>query len=145
MTTLAASAHQRGVDMLVSPIISEALPWKFPSSGRGVPAKYSTVTSTTLNRNPWLPVKGGTAARMACADEDPEVFFGPVDSSEHGKLLSWERKALAICANCLVRQKCLADALRHPGHQQHGVVGGMTAGQRRALLRDGHQKSCHVA
>jgi hypothetical protein len=25
------------------------------------------------------------------------------------------------------------------------VVGGMTAGQRRALLRDGHQKSCHVA
>jgi hypothetical protein len=95
MTTLAASAHQRRAVMLAGPVISKALPSKRPSNRPGASAKHSAVTVTTLNHNPWLPVKRAAVMRIACADEDPEIFFGPVDSSDPGKLLSWERKALA--------------------------------------------------
>ena len=83
--------------------------------------------------------------RIPCDDEDPEVFFGPKDSPVNGKLHAWEKKALAICAKCLIQQNCLAEALRYPVAQQHGVVGGMTASQRRALMRDGCQKTGQAA
>jgi hypothetical protein len=86
-----------------------------------------------------------TAVRIACDDEDPEVFFGPIDSPINGKLYAWEKKALAICVKCLIQRRCLAEALRHPVSQQYGVVGGMTAGQRRALLLDARQKSSLAA
>jgi Transcription factor WhiB len=82
-----------------------------------------------------------TAVRIACNDGDPEVFFGPIDSPVNGKLHAWEAKALAICARCLIQMRCLAEALRYPVSEQHGVVGGMTASQRRALMLAGRQKS----
>lgn len=116
------------------------------SSGRRcAPKERSTVTTTKLNYNPWLPMKHSAAVPIVCADEDTEVFFGPADSSENGKLFAWEKKALAFCAKCLIRQKCLAEALRHPVAHQYGVVGGMTASQRHVLLRDGRQKSVQAA
>jgi Transcription factor WhiB len=82
-----------------------------------------------------------TAVRITCNDGDPEVFFGPIDSLVIGKLYAWEAKALAICARCLIQKRCLAEALRYPVSEQHGVVGGMTASQRRALMLAGRQKS----
>ena len=85
------------------------------------------------------------AVRIACDDEDPEVFFGPIDSPINGKLYAWEKKALAICVKCLIQRRCLAEALRHPVSQQYGVVGGMTAGQRRALMLAGRQKASLAA
>jgi Transcription factor WhiB len=145
MTTLAASAHRRGVAVLEDPIANKALASRRSSSRRRVPAKYSAIRATIFDHNPWLPIKPTAAVRIACDDEDPDVFYGPVDSAGSEKLLAWERKALAICAECRFQQKCLTDALQHPAAQQHGVVGGMTAGQRRALLRDVHQKSGQVA
>ena len=135
MTTFAANAHQRGIAVLEDPIIDKTLPSKHSSSRRYTPTKHPTITATTFNHNPWLPVKRSTVARIACADEEPEGFFGPVDSSEDAELLAWEKRALALCATCLMQEKCLAEALRHPAAHQHGVVGGMTASQRRALLR----------
>jgi hypothetical protein len=69
----------------------------------------------------------------ACWTVDPEVFYGPVDSTDDGPPShAWERRALAVCAGCPVLRACRAAALKFPASEQYGVVGGMTAGQRRA-------------
>ena len=72
----------------------------------------------------------------ACRNVDPEVFFGPADSLRSGPpIYSWERQALAVCADCTLLAACRAMALEFPAAEQHGVLAGMTAGQRRAALR----------
>lgn len=76
-----------------------------------------------------------TGQQPACWGVDPEVFFGPADSPAGRTPLGWERQALAVCASCPVVRVCLAEALEFPAIEQYGVVGGMTAGQRRAVLR----------
>jgi len=76
-----------------------------------------------------------TDGRPACWGVDPETFYGPADSTENQPVLAWERRALTVCAGCPVQAGCLAAALAFPADEQHGVIGGTTAGQRRALLR----------
>lgn len=71
----------------------------------------------------------------ACSDVDPELFFPPVDTPEGAQPSPCENAALAVCAGCSVRAACPEVALGHPGREHYGVIGGMTAGQRRALLR----------
>ena len=71
----------------------------------------------------------------ACWEVDPEIFFGPADSPEGAPVHTWERRALAVCADCPVLATCRAEALEYAADEQYGVVGGMTAGQRRAVLR----------
>jgi hypothetical protein len=71
----------------------------------------------------------------ACWEVDPEVFYGPADSSEGEPVHTWERRALAVCAGCPVLATCRAEALEFAAEEQFGVIGGMTAGQRRAVLR----------
>lgn len=71
----------------------------------------------------------------ACWGVDPELFFGPADSYEGEPVHDWERRALSVCAACPVMAACLAAALTFPARDQHGVAGGMTAGQRRAELQ----------
>ncbi|KOV41956.1 WhiB family transcriptional regulator [Streptomyces sp. H036] len=44
-----------------------------------------------------------------------------------------QNKAKAVCAGCPVRTECLAHALDH--RIEHGIWGGMTERERRALLR----------
>jgi Transcription factor WhiB len=85
-----------------------------------------------------------TAAKIlpapACWGVDPELFFGPADSSAGQALFDWERQALSVCAGCRVQVTCLAAALEFPADEQHGVIGGMAAVQRRALLRASRQR-----
>src|SRR2546423_14012554 len=80
-----------------------------------------------------------TAAKVlpapACRGVDPELFFGPADSSAGQAIFDLERQALLVCAGCPVRAACLAAALEFPADEQHGVIGGMAAGQRQAVLR----------
>lgn len=71
----------------------------------------------------------------ACWEVDPEVFYGPADSPERGPMHTWERRALTVCADCPLLASCRAEALEYPADEQYGVIGGMTAGQRRAVLR----------
>lgn len=71
------------------------------------------------------------ANRAACAGEDATLF----QESGH------ERDALAVCASCPVLTECRADALAFERSSFRyrscpvGVVGGLTAWQRRAMYR----------
>lgn len=98
---------------------------------------------TSTRRHPTCTASQQHTARStpACGGVDPEVFFGPTDSPEGGPIHSWERQALSVCAACPLSAACLAAALTFPARDQHGVVGRMTAGQRRAALRAAHHRA----
>ncbi|MEN8113188.1 MAG: WhiB family transcriptional regulator [Actinomycetota bacterium] len=63
----------------------------------------------------------------ACASYPSEVFFPPIDAP------SAARVAKLICAECPVREECLAFAVETV--QTEGVWGGMDAGERRRMRR----------
>lgn len=83
-----------------------------------------------MGRPALLPPPGATGGarvpretrdRGACATTgNPDRFFDEDDPSE----------ALALCGRCPVRAACLDYAL---DHEQHGVWGGTTPAERRAL------------
>src|SRR5437588_9111856 len=75
------------------------------------------------------------AWQPACSGMAPEVFFGPADSPASRPLHVWERRAVEVCKKCSIVAACLAGALEYPVAEQYGVVGGMTAGQRRAVMK----------
>jgi WhiB family transcriptional regulator, redox-sensing transcriptional regulator len=64
----------------------------------------------------------------ACQSEDPELFF-PVTATGPGVMQI--ARAKAVCRRCLVREQCLAYAL--DTHQAHGIWGGLSEEERRAL------------
>jgi hypothetical protein len=72
--------------------------------------------------------------RLACQARDPELFYGPADSGPGEALHAWEWAAMEVCWGCPVEAECLAGALSWPIQDQHGVIGGMAAQQRRATL-----------
>lgn len=59
-----------------------------------------------------------------CAQTDPDMF-----SPENGHS---DRDAKKVCDDCTVRAKCLAWALET--NQEWGVLGGLNAKERRALV-----------
>lgn len=66
----------------------------------------------------------------------PEAGDGPGGYREPADQRAWrERRAKQICMSCPVRVPCLEAELRLPIRDQWGVRGGMTARERRALLR----------
>ncbi|MFF8839606.1 WhiB family transcriptional regulator [Streptomyces sp. NPDC015130] len=78
------------------------------------------------------PLPGaGTNWRMfgQCRDEDPELFFL--------KTHAGRREALAVCAKCPVRERCLTEALAEEGGRntgdRHGIRGGTTPTGRQKL------------
>lgn len=70
----------------------------------------------------------------ACGEVDPEIFF-PISTT--GAALGQIHQAQAICARCPVAAACLDWALRIG--QDHGVWGGTTPEERRALRTTGHR------
>jgi WhiB family redox-sensing transcriptional regulator len=60
----------------------------------------------------------------ACRTADPDELF--VEGAA-------QNKAKVVCTGCPVRTECLAHALDH--RIEHGIWGGMTERERRALLR----------
>jgi WhiB family redox-sensing transcriptional regulator len=68
--------------------------------------------------------------RAACLDEDPELFF-PIRNT--GPAILQIEEAKAVCRRCDVREQCLAWALE--AGQDHGVWGGLSEDERRALKR----------
>jgi len=68
--------------------------------------------------------------RAACLDEDPELFF-PIGNT--GPAIMQIEEAKQVCRRCDVREQCLAWALE--AGQDHGVWGGLSEDERRALKR----------
>ncbi|WP_027587101.1 MULTISPECIES: WhiB family transcriptional regulator [Acidipropionibacterium] len=68
--------------------------------------------------------------KAACLDEDPELFF-PIGNT--GPALAQISAAKRVCARCEVRTECLTWALE--AGQDHGVWGGMSEDERRAIKR----------
>ena len=62
----------------------------------------------------------------ACLHTDPESFFPEASNAD-----AYARR---VCACCPVRAECLEDALAPAQDRQHGIRGGLSANQRRALL-----------
>ncbi|HEX2307252.1 MAG TPA: WhiB family transcriptional regulator [Jatrophihabitantaceae bacterium] len=70
--------------------------------------------------------------RAACRNTDTEAFFNP-DYLRGRNKRAREAAAKAICADCPVREACLAWAL-YLG-ETHGVWGGMTPDERARIAR----------
>lgn len=61
----------------------------------------------------------------ACRGEDPGVFFPAQGHSA--------RPAKKICATCPVNQPCLEEALANPYLEDHGIRGGTSRQERKAI------------
>lgn len=66
----------------------------------------------------------------ACRTEDPELFFPISDMGPGARQVA---EAKAVCARCPVRTDCLDYAI--DAGLDHGIFGGQTERERRALLR----------
>jgi WhiB family redox-sensing transcriptional regulator len=71
---------------------------------------------------------GGWWGLAACQRADPELFF-PVAVARIAVIQTEQAKA--ICARCLVRARCFDYAL--DTSQEHGIWGGATDEERRAI------------
>lgn len=71
-----------------------------------------------------------TAGRPPCSGL-ADLFFAPTQSA------AAVDAAKKLCAGCPLRQVCADTAIDHPSYQQHGIFGGLTAGERRALKKAG--------
>jgi hypothetical protein len=70
-------------------------------------------------------------ARALCAGADPELFFPTNEPPERHDPRN--RRALAMCEVCPVLAQCREWAL--DTGQAYGIAGGLTAGERRQVLR----------
>jgi WhiB family redox-sensing transcriptional regulator len=68
--------------------------------------------------------------RSACMKENPDLFF-PIGHAEPA--MAQAEDARRVCQRCEVRQQCLAWALETG--LDHGIMGGLTELERRALRR----------
>lgn len=68
--------------------------------------------------------------QAACLSKDPELFF-PIGNT--GPALAQIEDAKRVCRRCLVREECLQWAL--DAGQDHGVWGGLSEDERRAMKR----------
>jgi WhiB family redox-sensing transcriptional regulator len=70
--------------------------------------------------------------RAACRGPHASIFFPPAQFERKEEKHGRELKAKAICAQCPVREPCLAYALRI--REPHGIWGGMSESERRPLI-----------
>lgn len=80
-------------------------------------------------------MSGNWQDRAACLRADPELFF-PVGERARSDLDKIQA-AKAFCVSCLVKEQCLEYALEK--HEDFGIWGGMTEGERKALKRRAQQ------
>ncbi len=73
---------------------------------------------------------GNWRSRSACLSEDPELFF-PIGNT--GPAILQTQEAIEVCRRCEVRDQCLEWAMENK--IEHGVFGGLSEDERRALKR----------
>ncbi len=70
-------------------------------------------------------------AKAACRGPQAVVFFPPPQFERKVDRLERERRAKAICADCMVRRDCLDYSIQIK--EPHGIWGGLNEHERRAL------------
>jgi WhiB family transcriptional regulator, redox-sensing transcriptional regulator len=88
----------------------------------------TTPTSTSMAVTPPATWQG----RAACRGPKSLVFFPPAYAERRDERAAREAKAKTICGQCAVQQDCLDFALGI--REQHGIWGGTTESERRAML-----------
>jgi WhiB family redox-sensing transcriptional regulator len=90
------------------------------------PAKPKRIPSRSLvDQIAWMD-------KAACRGLPVSLFFGV--EGERGAIRAVrERRALAVCASCPVRSKCLGWAFERP--EKYGVLGGLAEKERAAERR----------
>ncbi len=70
-------------------------------------------------------------AKAACRGPQAVVFFPPPQFERKADRIERERRAKAICADCIVKAECLdySVSIKEP----HGIWGGLNEHERRAL------------
>ena len=109
-----------------------------PTGQLATPGQTATGQLATAGEAGWREVgwrevgwrEAGWRELSACRQEDPDLFF-PLVAAGPG-LVQIER-AKAVCARCPVRAECLRFAMETA--QDHGVWGGASEDERRALRR----------
>lgn len=84
----------------------------------------------------------GWRTKRACLDTDIRLWFGPGEgepAEDHAEQRKRERIAKSYCAECPFTAYCLELELALPSYHQHGIRAGLTADERRAVLRQGRQ------
>ena len=84
------------------------------------------------NPSPWRD-------RAQCRDTDPYLFEVPNQFPTEAKA-----EAKRLCGGCPVVTECRTEALRHPVAEQWGIVGGMTAQQRKNKITRARQAARRV-
>jgi WhiB family redox-sensing transcriptional regulator len=72
--------------------------------------------------------------KAACRGPQAAVFFPPPQFERKAERLERERRAKAICGECISQQECLDYALEI--REPHGIWGGLNESERRALIDD---------
>ena len=70
--------------------------------------------------------------KAACRGPQAEVFFPPAHPERKEDRADREQEAKAICRTCVVREPCLAYAMRI--REPHGIWGGLNEVERKQLL-----------
>lgn len=106
--------------------------WTNPSEPRS--HVYALSDVATVHATHFAHTKKGectsTANRPPCTGLH-DMFF---TAAEDPKMRTAAKK---VCAGCPLRQVCLDTAMTHGQVNQHGIFGGLTAGERRALKKAG--------
>jgi WhiB family redox-sensing transcriptional regulator len=108
-------------------------PYKFRTTGTGrkrqpKPKPLAVVEALPVTHDkPDPDGTGDWVERGSCRQTDPELFF-PTRSATH-----FAREAKQVCHSCPVTAECLEHALST--REEFGVWGGLSARERRALMK----------
>ncbi|MFF1793994.1 WhiB family transcriptional regulator [Kitasatospora sp. NPDC058263] len=100
---------------------------------KGTIAPHLTARPAVAVLAEYTPDGNSDLRGAACAGVDSTLFFPDPEELSPAAVAWAERRARMFCAGCPVRSLCLADALER--REPYGVFGGLTAAERRSLLR----------
>jgi len=104
---------------------------------RGTARPHLTARPTGATGVEVIPSPDGSLPGAACKGVDPDLFFAepdPDDTEADPAAVEFAiRRARAVCADCPVKEMCLALALRRS--EPYGMFGGLTADERHRLKK----------
>ncbi|MEU3492191.1 WhiB family transcriptional regulator [Kitasatospora cineracea] len=110
---------------------------------RGTAHPHLSARSPIASAVALAPSPDGDLPGAACQGMKPDLFYAEIDPEDDELDPQWAefatRRAKAVCAGCPVKEMCLALALRRG--EPHGIFGGLTADERRALKRRTSRKA----